>query len=215
MGGALHNQVNIHLIVRGKTFLCFTGFIFFAHDPVERRATHPETLGDVADVVVAVGHERLDHHEVLFGDLDGAAAGLATGTSGLEARHRAFTDEVAFELSQAREEVEDELAGGRAGIDLLGERDEPDTASFEVVHDAHEIRQRAAEAIETPHHQSIPLAQCLESVRQLGPISVLAARVFLVDGFTAVSLECIDLEIKDLIIRRYSGVADMHSWLKL
>ena len=42
------------------------------------------------------------------------------------------------------------------------------------------------------------------------PPGIFAARVFLVDGLTSVSLERIELEIEGLIFRRDAGVAYVH-----
>jgi hypothetical protein len=49
----------------------------------------------------------------------------APGPSGSQSGSGAFADEVAFELGQGREDVEDELAAGGGGVDRLLEAAEP------------------------------------------------------------------------------------------
>jgi hypothetical protein len=53
-----------------------------------------------------------------------AAAGAGRGQPSIGA----FADEVAFELGQGGEDVEDELAAGGGGVDRLLEAAEPDPA---------------------------------------------------------------------------------------
>jgi hypothetical protein len=56
------------------------------------------------------------------------AAAAAAGPSGGQPLGGAFADEVAFELGQGGEDVEDELAAGSGGVDRLLEAAEPDAA---------------------------------------------------------------------------------------
>jgi hypothetical protein len=56
----------------------------------------------------------------------------AAGPSGGQPRGRALADEVAFELGQGGEDVEDELAAGGGGVDRLLQAPEPDAALGEA-----------------------------------------------------------------------------------
>jgi hypothetical protein len=56
----------------------------------------------------------------------------AAGPGGSQPSAGAFTDEVAFELSEGGEDVEDELAAGGGGVDCLLEAAEPDAAVGEA-----------------------------------------------------------------------------------
>jgi hypothetical protein len=52
----------------------------------------------------------------------------AAGPGSSQPRGGAFADEIAFELGQGREDVEDELAAWSGGVDGLLEAAEPDAA---------------------------------------------------------------------------------------
>ena len=68
----------------------------------------------------------------------------------------AFADEVTLELSQRAEDVEDELAAGGGGVDLLGEALKADPALRQGGDDLDQVLERAAEAVEAPDNQGIP-----------------------------------------------------------
>jgi hypothetical protein len=70
---------------------------------------------------------------------------------------RALADQIALELRESPEDVEDERAASRRGVDALGQRDQ--------------VRHRAAEPVELPNDQRIAAAQVGE---RLGQASALA-----------------------------------------
>jgi hypothetical protein len=67
----------------------------------------------------------------------------------------AFADEVAFELGQGGEHVEDELAAGGGGVDRLLEAPEPDAAVGQAGDDVDQVAQGAAEPIQLPDDQGV------------------------------------------------------------
>jgi hypothetical protein len=84
-----------------------------------------------------------------------AAAGPGRGQPG----GRAFPGEVAFELGQGREDVEDELAAGGGGVDRLLEAAEPDPAVGQAADGVDQVPQRAAEAVQLPDDQGVAGSQ--------------------------------------------------------
>ena len=66
--------------------------------------------------------------ELVAGQHRRPAAVAAAGPSSSQPSGCAFADEVAFELGQGGEDVEDELAAGGGGVDRLLEAAEPDAA---------------------------------------------------------------------------------------
>jgi hypothetical protein len=63
---------------------------------------------------------------------------------------RPLADQVAFELSQGGEHMEDELAAGSGGIDRLLEAAEPDPTLSQSSDGVDQVAQGAAEAVEFP-----------------------------------------------------------------
>src|SRR5215203_4293958 len=80
---------------------------------------------------------------LLGGHHRGAAAVAAAGPGGGQPRGGAFADEVAFELGQGGEDVEDELAAGGGGIDRLLEAAEPDAAVGQAGDGVDQMSERA------------------------------------------------------------------------
>ncbi len=81
---------------------------------------HAKPLGDLSHIVRAIRHEGLDHRDVFVLELGGAPSPPPARSGCLQACQGTFPDQVPLELCQARENVEDELAGRRGGVDLFG-----------------------------------------------------------------------------------------------
>jgi hypothetical protein len=91
----------------------------------------------------------------------GPAAVAAAGPGGGQSRGRAFADEVAFELGQGGEDVEDELAAGGGGVDRLLEAPESDPAVGESGDGVDQVAQGAAEPVELRDDQGVTGAQLI------------------------------------------------------
>jgi hypothetical protein len=79
---------------------------------------------------------------------EGATAVAAAGPGGSQPGGGAFADEVAFELGQGGEDMEDKLAAGGGGVDRLLRRPEPDAALSQADDEVDQMAQGAAEAVE-------------------------------------------------------------------
>src|SRR3546814_12016371 len=81
--------------------------------------------------------DTLLHYTTLFrsGGDDGTTAALAAArTSSAQASLGAFADQITLELREGAEDVEHQHSPRRGGVDVLGERTEPDAAGcqFEI-----------------------------------------------------------------------------------
>lgn len=76
----------------------------------------------------------------------------------LQAFFSPFHDALALELRDRGKDVEDESAGRRRGVDVLGQRPEPRAAFLHLVHDAEKILEgpRQAVVLRDRHHVARP-----------------------------------------------------------
>ena len=68
----------------------------------------------------------------------------------------ALADQIALELGQGPEDVEDELAARRGGVDLLGQTLEADPPLRKRGDDLDQVLQRTPQAIEPPDDEGVP-----------------------------------------------------------
>ena len=95
---------------------------------VEGCSADADDFGDGFHGVLTAGVHLLGDGEFVGRQGRWSAADASSGSCGGEAGHGAVADEVAFELGEGTEQMEDELAAGRGGVDVLGERPESDLA---------------------------------------------------------------------------------------
>ena len=120
-----------------------------------------------------------------------AAAGPGGGQPGAGA----FADEVAFELGQGGEDVEDELAARGGGVDRLLEAAEPDPAVGQAGDGVDQVPQGAAEPVQLPDHEGVAGAQLVQELLEGGPVGAGAAGGVGEDPVAAGRLEGVDLEV--------------------
>src|SRR5215210_4002646 len=73
-------------------------------------------------------------------------------------------------LGKRPEEIVEELAMRGRGVDALRQRAERDSPPLQVIQDANEVRERAAEAVELPDHQHITCSQPGKAGLQAGAV---------------------------------------------
>jgi hypothetical protein len=134
----------------------------------------------------------------------------ATSSRSGKPRHRALADQVALELCERAEHVEDEPAAAGRRVDALVQRTKPDAPIAELVHALHEVDQRAAEPVQLPHHDGVTLAREGEGLGSPGSISIRASRNVSEHLATAGALELIALEVELLVSGRDARVPDEH-----
>jgi hypothetical protein len=91
---------------------------------VDRGPADPKGRGDRGHGVLPRPIHLLSNPQLVAAQHRGAAAGPGRG----QPSSGAFADELAFELGQGGEHVEDELAARGGGVDCLLEAAEPDAA---------------------------------------------------------------------------------------
>jgi hypothetical protein len=136
-----------------------------------------------------------------------AAAGPGRG----QPRGGAFADEVAFELGQGGEHVEDELAAGGGGVDRLLEAAEPDPEIGQAGHGVDQVAKGAAEAVQLPHDQGVTGAQLVQELLEGGAVDAGAAGRLGEHPVAAGALEGVDLEVGLLVGGGDASVAEQMS----
>src|SRR3546814_8581486 len=84
----------------------------------------------------------------------------------------AFADQITLELREGAEDVKHQHSPRRGGVDVLGERTEPDAAGCQFADLVDEVAHRAAEPIEFPHDQRVAgaqISQCFGKPVPVGP----------------------------------------------
>lgn len=92
------------------------------------------------------------------------------GPSRRDAILGALGDEPPLEVRDGAEHVEDQLAGGRAGVDLILKAEERDAALLEQGHTGQQFGERSAQAIEAHNSQGVSFASIGQEFGQAGPI---------------------------------------------
>src|SRR6266702_2556233 len=114
---------------------------------VDGGAVHADGFGDLGDGVLplavrADGFVHAAHRGGLPGvQLGLAAAGAPAGTGGFEALAGALDDQLALELVDRAENMEDQAPGRRGRVDLLLEDDQADAALAQLVGEREEVLQ--------------------------------------------------------------------------
>jgi hypothetical protein len=96
------------------------------HMAVDRGAADSQGGGDRADCVLPGAVHLLRHPHLVSGHHRRSATTATASVGRGQPGDRALADQVAFELGQGGEDVEDELAARGGGIDRLLEAAEPD-----------------------------------------------------------------------------------------
>lgn len=88
------------------------------------------------------------------------AAHSSSCSCGGQSRVGSLADDVPLELSQRCEDMEDELAPGSRGVNVLLQALEPDASGDEITDGLNQMRERASQAIELPDDQRSAGRQC-------------------------------------------------------
>lgn len=132
--------------------------------------------------------------------------GPGSGKAGLGA----FNGEFSLHLRERRHDVEEEPAGRRRGVDLVGERAEAHTVSVELFCEVDEVLHGTAEPVEFPDDEGVASANLLERFRQAWSIGLGATDGVLEDLLAARLGQCLVLQSEVLVCGRDAGVADEH-----
>src|SRR5215213_8385897 len=119
----------------------------------------------------------------------------AAGPGGGQPRGRAFPNQVAFELGQGGEDMEDELAARSGGVDRLLEAPEPNPTLGQPGDGVDEMPEGAAEAVEFPDDQGVTGPQLVQELLEDGAVGAGAAGGLGEDAVAAGRGEGVDLEL--------------------
>jgi len=100
----------------------------------------------------------------------------AAGAGGVQALAGALDDQLADELRQRSEDVEDQPATGSGAVQGLVQAFEPDTAPAQRADEADQVGQRPGQPVQARHDQGVTGPQVVQAGRQLGPVGVLAGQ---------------------------------------
>ena len=106
----------------------------------------------------------------LFRSNGGLAPPVAfTGAVGSHTRGDTLGGQLALELREAGEHMEDQTTGGRGGVDVVVQTAQVHTASIKIRHHVEQVRQRPAETVQPPDHQSVAGLQVGQAAVEVGP----------------------------------------------
>jgi hypothetical protein len=127
--------------------------------------------------------------------------GLQTGTC-------SFPDQIALELRQRAEQVEDQATAGCRGVDVFGDGSEADAFGLQFGDDLDEVLHRPAEAVELPDCERIAVPNVADRLRQSGPVSFHAGCLILEQPFATCFAQSVELQGGVLLAGGDSCIAD-------
>jgi hypothetical protein len=144
----------------------------------------------------------------------GPAAVAAAGLGGGQPSGHAFADEVAFELGQGGEDVEDELAAGGGGVDGLLELRNPTPCSASPVTVSTRWRRERPSRSSFQTTRVSPGPKLVQELLEDGAVGAGAAGGLGEDPVAAGALEGVDLELGLLVGGGDAGIAAQmpHAW---
>jgi hypothetical protein len=137
----------------------------------------------------------------------GSATGAAAGPSRGQPGAGAFADEVAFELGQGGEDMEDELAAGGGGVDGLLEAAQSDAAVGQAGDGVDQVAEGAAEAVEFPDDQGVAGAQLVQELLEDRAVGAGAAGGLGEHPIATGRGQSVDLEVGLLVGGGDAGIA--------
>src|SRR5450755_548367 len=178
---------------------------------IHRGAADADRVGDLLHGVLATGEHVAGDAQLFVGDDCAATAEPTTSARRVQARLRALTDQLALELSDRAEDVEYQAPGGGRGVDALGQAAKPELPALKLADQLDQMPQRAADAIQAPHHQGVlAVAQLLQRPLELRPLRKRSRRGVAEPPGTARRFERVELQREVLLVGRDAGVADQH-----
>lgn len=180
-------------------------------DAIQGGAADTGTSGEFLAVGGGDGELGLESGD-LFCRQFGLGAELdASGFGAGDALGSALPDEVALELANGGEHVEQQAAGRATSIDGLVEDDEVNLLGGDFSRDLTEVEDGAGEAIKSRNDELVTFADKRQGLaKRLALVAGSAALLLLEDPLAAVGLELVELGFEVLPDRRDAGVSNLH-----
>jgi hypothetical protein len=161
---------------------------------MEARLT-PKVLADRGHGVLPGRIQLLSHLELVSSQHRRTTTPAPAGPGRGQPGGRALTDQVAFELGQGGEDVEDELAARRGRVDGFLQAPEADPALSQAGDGVDQVPQGAAEAVEFPDDQGVTGPQLVQDLFENRAVAAGAAGGLGEHSIAAGSREGVDLEL--------------------
>ena len=163
---------------------------------VERGPADPERPADVVDGVRLVVVQREGLGLLLRVQLPRPAALLSAGPGRVEPGPGPLADDVPLELGQGGEDVEDQLAAAGRRVDALLEAPEADLPFLELPDGLDEVPDAAAQAVELPDDEGVPLPEVCEGLIEPRPLGTCTAGLVREDLLATGAVQGVGLEIE-------------------
>src|SRR5271165_5454792 len=186
---------------RGASWRPSAMSVLFLEVVIDGGAVHADGRGDLGDRVLPFpvraggGVHAADGGGLAVVQLGLAAAGAAAGPGGGQALAGALDDQLALELIDRAEQVEDQPALRGGGVDLLLEHDQADAALAQLVGEGEQVLERAHGAGQPGDDEDVASAEVGQGLVQLGAGGVLAGRGVGEDLLASAGGQVIDLAV--------------------
>lgn len=169
-------------------------------DSVDRCPTDPEDVTDLRNGHVLLRIQPLRGLHLISRQGRGPATGPTASSSGNQTGVGALPDQVTLKLGQRREDMEDQPASRRSGVDRLLQRPEPDAAFGQHVQLIDQVPNGPAQPVKPPHDKGVPRPDLVEELVELR--AMLKGPRHRVDEHpvTAGPIQGIDLQSRVLVV---------------
>jgi hypothetical protein len=137
----------------------------------------------------------------------------ATSLGGVQSLPGALDDQLADELGERGEDVEDQPPAGGGRVQGLVQALEPDALPAQRSNDLDQVCQGPRQPVQAGHHQGVAGPQVIQAGRQLGPVGVLAGQLVGEDAEAARLGQGVLLPVEQLAGGADPGVADQGAGL--
>jgi hypothetical protein len=114
---------------------------------------------------------------------------------------RPVQDQVSFKFSEGTEDMQYQLSGGTASVDIIPDGNQANISLPELLDDIKQIPHRPSEAVELVHDQTVTFPAELKALLQLLADGTYTANLFLENSITARFFERSPLYIEVLLSR--------------
>ena len=134
----------------------------------------------------------------------------SSGLCRSETRHRPLPNEIPLELRERTEDVEEQPAPVRGGVNRLLKAAQADLPLLHGFHVSDKVLERPAQAVESPDDKGVIASGDVERPQQTWPLRPSSAHPVLENPFASGFGQRIELQVEVLIVGRDAGVADEH-----